>query len=406
MAGDFAGARERLNRVKAAQPTYPYVQSMLGYLDLREHRTDAAIAEIKAELEAHPDADIGITVLLAGAYTTKGDTREAISVLKKVEGRGDARVSRGLADLEHKSGDDEGSLRTLRAALAAHPEDRGVQTQLTETLVRLHRETEAASAAKAAMDGSDDPTVLNSNAYVLAEVKTELPLAETKARRAVDLLEEASARQSIDEVNNAAFQRTDSLVATWDTLGWIYFLEGRLKDAESLVAAAWFNQPNLVVGDHLAQIREALGQKTEALTLEELAVATDGAAGDEETMASVRKRMERLRSAGAKSMVGDARAALQRMRTFEVKRPANLKGWGTFRVELAGDGVRESALVQGAPTLKPMTEELKRTVIAGAVPKGSQARLVRDGVLSCSSGAAKCEFVLMPRSSLQAETVE
>ncbi len=405
-AGDWSGAREKLAKIKAARPGFPYVQSMMGFLDMRDHKVDEAIAEFKAELQAHPDADEEIVVLLAAAYSTKNDNRSALTLLQTYAGRGDVRVNGALAAVQKQMGDEAGALATLQATLAAHPEDRSLQTRLAEALQHMHRNTEAVAAAKAAMDGSDDPNTLNSNAYLLSELKAELPLAEKSARRAVELLETASSQSTVGEANSSAFQRTNVLVATWDTLGWIFFLEGKPSEAEPYLAAAWFNEPNLVVGDHLAQVQEALGKNSEALKLEELAMATDGAAKQTEVMASVKQRAERLRSSGAKSPGGDARAALQRMRTFAVKRPPDLKGWGTFRVQLASSGVRESNLVQGSPTLRPMTAELNGLEIGHAVPSGSKARLVRDGVLSCSSGATTCDFVLMPQSSLQAEAVE
>lgn len=278
LAGDWSGARAKLSTVKAAQADFPYVQSMLGYVDLHYGKIDDAIAEFKAELKAHPEADAEIVILLAGAYELKNESGEALTLLKSYAGRGDFRVSGALAAVQERMGDKTGALATLQTVSDAHPENRSLQTALAELLNRMHRPLEAVAAAKAAMDGSDDPNVLNSNAYLLAEAKAELPLAEMKARRAVDLLEEASAQSKVGEANSSAFRRADLLLATWDTLGWILFLEDKPTEAEPYLAAAWFNQPGLVGGDHLAQVQEALGHGAEALTIEELAMATDGAA--------------------------------------------------------------------------------------------------------------------------------
>ena len=56
-----------------------------------------------------------------------------------------------------------------------------------------------------------------------------------------------------------------SLIAYWDTLGWVHFGEGDLDKAEKYVAAAWELGHHGEVGDHLGQIYEKRGEKDLAL---------------------------------------------------------------------------------------------------------------------------------------------
>ena len=153
-------------------------------------------------------------------------------------------------------------------------------------------------------------------------------------------------------------------------------------------------------------MREALGKPSEALTVDELALATDHAADEPEEYAAVKASVDRLRKTGAHSTAGDGRQALQQMRMFRVKRPTGLKGWGTFRLQLAEGGVHDSDLVSGPPDLKPINPELRKLTIAQAVPPGSHGYLLRDAVVSCTSSGADCEFVLMPHAGLSAEGVQ
>ena len=46
-----------------------------------------------------------------------------------------------------------------------------------------------------------------------------------------------------------------SLVAAWDTLGWVHFRRGSLEKAEKFIAAAWLVGQHGEEGDHLAQCR-------------------------------------------------------------------------------------------------------------------------------------------------------
>ena len=56
-----------------------------------------------------------------------------------------------------------------------------------------------------------------------------------------------------------------SLIAYWDTLGWVYFARGDLAKAEKYVSAAWLLGEHGEVGDHLAQIYEKRGRKDRAI---------------------------------------------------------------------------------------------------------------------------------------------
>ena len=406
LAGDWDRARHDLDQARKQEPKAPYLLSMFGYVALHDRKPDEALTDFKAELREHPDANTSIVLLLATAYTQDKQEEEAIVALKSYGSRNDPAISLALAGMQSKLGRHAEAVATLEAAARTSPDDRRITGQMASELMKDHREIEAAAAAKAAMDGSDDPDVLNNNSYVLSELKMDLPLAEQGARQAIDLLEKSSAQRSLAEVNSKAFAESNQLTATWDTLGWILFEEGKPKDAEPYIAAAWFNNPNVTVGGHLGTVREALGQPSEALTVDELALATDHAADQTEVYAAVKASADRLRQAGAHSTVGDGRQALQAMRMFRVKRPAGLKGWGTFRLQLAEGGVHDSDLVSGPAELKPINPELKKLTLTQAVPPGSHGYLLRDAVVSCTSSGADCEFILMPHAGLVAEAVQ
>lgn len=406
-SGDWQAADDTLEKVRAQDPHAPYLMSMLGFKAMHDRKPDEAIADFKTELREHPDAKIDVALTLSRLYTYQKQYSEAVLLLKSYSSRNDARVSMMLAAVQAKMGSHADAVATLQAAASSHPDDHAVESRLASELLHAHRNTEAIAAAKAAMDGSDDPGILNDNSYILSQLMSDLPLAEKNARRAVELLEASSAKRSLAEANSKAFAEASELTATWDTLGWILFQEDRLKEAEPFIAAAWFNTPNITVGAHLAKVREALGQASEALAIYELATSTENASDSAEELAEVRHSIDRLRKAGTHSAVpGNAGQALQEMRMFRVKKPTGLKGWGTFRVQLGEGGIQESDLVTGPAAMRPVTPELKKLAIPHAVPPMSHARLLRDAVVSCTSEGPDCQFVFMPHAGLREEGVQ
>ena len=402
---DIAGEKATLLALQQKAPDTPYLLSMLGYVALRENQPDTAIDDLKKELAKHPDDNVSIPVLLANVYVWQKRFAEAVALLESYEPRNDVSVSLTLANAQRLNGDAAGAVATLQRASANHAENRPMMNAYANALHRVHRDVEAAAVAKAAMDESDDPGVLNDNSYLLAEMGTDFDVAEKNARKSIDMREADTARIAVTEANTAAFVASANLIAAYDTLAYVLLKEGKAAEAEPYQQAAWFGRQDITLGDHLALIQEARGHRDEALATDELALATSNAVNNKDDYGEVQASVDRLRKAGAQHKGGSATQSLQTLRTFQVHRLPDAKGWGTFRIQVGAGGVMESEMVNGSAAVKPMSAELKQLKMQGGVPPGSKAKLLRDGVLSCSAGQATCEFVLMPASGLGAEGV-
>ncbi len=399
--GDRVKESASLQKLKSVAPEYPYLMSMMGALAISDGHVDEGIEDLKLELKNHPNADDSIPLILAGAYVRQKRNNDAISLLKSYSDRNSARISTALAALQKSQNDDQGALETLQAASAAHPDDRMIKVQLANTFHQLHRESEAAAAAKSAMDGSDDPNIINDASYELAETKIDLPFAEKQSRHSVDLSEAASAGVTLQEANSNAFRRTDLLIASWDTLGWILFEEGKPTQAEPYLQAAWFHRSDMVAGNHLAQVLEAEGKASEALNVADLALSSESQ--DKDAKVEVRASIERLTKLRAHSTARNNVPSLQAMRTFHLDRPKDITGSAIVRFQLGDGGMKDCIQVSGDEAVKPLIAKLGALKMPAAVPPGSHALLIRDAVLNCSSLFSTCEFVLMPRSGLQLE---
>ena len=402
---DVKAERETLLQIKAQAPDTPYLWSMLGYLAMKQGQLSEGIEDVKHELKNHPEDHTNIPILLSNMYVQAKRYDDAIALLKTYDSRDDVSISNALSRAYLLKNEPAQAAEVLLRATEKHPENRGLKNGYASALHKAGHDTEAAEVSRKNLEGAEDPNELNSAAYVLAQIGTDLPLAETAARKAVSLLEDRTGTIHVTEANDAAFASTSLLLATYDTLAYILLREHRAAEAEPYQRAAWFARPDITVGDHLAQILEATGKPDEAATIDELALKTDNAFDmSQEDYGEVVRNLGRLQQAKSHSHAGSAIETLQAMRTFHVPRPGKVQGSGTFRVQLGAGGIVESDLVNGSPEVRQMSVELQKIPMKDALPPTSKAKLLRDGVLHCSTGAT-CEFVFMPNSGLWQEAV-
>ncbi len=307
-----------------------------------------------------------------------------------------------LASLQSNASDNNGALKTLETAADHNPDDRNIRVQLSQVLVDMKRMVEAAAASKSALDGTDDPMILNNAAYTLGETGIDLPIAEEAARKSVAKHEEKSAAITTETANSSAFSDADLLLASWDTLGWILFREGKFDEAEPFISAAWRADLIAEGGDHLAQVYEAQGHKDKALATYYLAQAAMNKNTAPGVHAHITESIERLLGAHTKPGPANSTQALQDLRTYKVPRPVGASGWGTFRLEITTAGVIESQQMSGEQRLASVKPAIDAMKFPGLVPPESKAHLLRSAVVSCSMGTT-CEVVLVPNGGLQTE---
>jgi len=241
---------------------------------------------------------------------------------------------------------------------------------------------------------------MNDSAYELADAGEDLPQTDTVTRKALEMMGTESQRWTLDENPQTLLAKGRMLVATWDTMGWIFYREGKLKEAEGYLNAAWRNGQSATIAEHLGELAVASGRKDEALSDYELGIATISqydmmgvkkAPGAEEK--KLQGRADALRKAGAKSTVHDAQVKLRELRTFPLGPAKGLDDVAEYRL-LLSDGKVVRAEKTGTKELEGGEERLKTAKVADLFPPESQANLVRTGMLNCHSGV--CELVLEP----------
>jgi transglutaminase-like putative cysteine protease/tetratricopeptide (TPR) repeat protein len=400
---DWVAARRYAEKAVAKFPEVAYSHSVQAYVDEHDKKYDEAIAGYKEELVSHPDDNSNIVRLLAGVYSKQKRYGEAVEVLKRYSNRKDLAIQWQLISVQNLNDQPDEALKTLRQTLEWKPDDKALQTEEARLLQLLHRNSEAAVAAKRALEGNNDPDMINSNAYFLAETRQDLPLAESSSRRSVEMFDRLNSTGVVDEANTRAFALSSGMVAAWDTLGDILLIEDKAKAAEAYIAASWFEAPDAAKGNHLSEVYERLGRKQDALLIAKLTSSLKRNPGDKDDLAAVEERQARLEKAGVKLPVGKP-ASLQEMRTFHLKNTAGVQGSGVVRAQLGGEGIHDATLVSGDESLKPLLNGLKSINIPPAVPPASPAHVLRDGVLYCGKGSKECEFVFMEHSGIAQES--
>lgn len=403
-AQDWGGARDALDQVKEKNPNQENLWSMYGFLaEVMDVDYPSAIADFRKELALHPDS--GAAVMgLADAQTKSGDSSGALKTLQAYYDahQDNARLAEYLANLETNADDKAGALKILEAATKQNPDDRYLRVQMSQTLVYLGRMEEAAAVAKSALDGSDDPGILNDGAYTLSETGLDLDIAEDASRKSIDKQEEKSAAFTTESANSSAFALSNVLIASWDTLGWILYRENKFDAALAMLLPAWRASLRAENGDHIGQLYEAEGKKKDAAEAYSLAQSALNKNSPPDVRRHITESLARLKSEGITPGAAVGTQALQDLRTYKIPRPNGAGGWGTFRLEVTTAGVIESQQMSGEAQIASAKPAIDAMKFPELLPPNSKAHLLRSAVVSCSMGKT-CDVVLVPDGGLQTE---
>jgi tetratricopeptide (TPR) repeat protein len=237
--------------------------------------------------------------------------------------------------------------------------------------------------------------VWNNIAYQLSLKKAHLDRARQYAESAVSATAAALRNLSLDRLTQQDLPLVSSLVAYWDTLGWVHFAEGDLDKAQKYVAAAWGIGHQGEVGDHLGQIYEKRGDKQ--LALETYALSMNGQRPAPET----RERLASLAGGDAKAdaAVKRYKDEMQHLSTIDLGK-ATQTGNADFFILLSGGAGQQATVdavkfISGDEKLKSYSESLRTADYHLTFPDNTPLKVLRRGTLSCSVTTGKCEFALI-----------
>ena len=267
---DFAAAEVTARRLIALDPKALGGPRQLAqvFFDQNAYQKAVALLEpiVTARLGAADAADLSSDTFrstyfdLATAYEKLRQFDKAITMLRqaRILSPTDPLVEVRLARSQEEAGDGDDAIKTLQAAVAKFPKEPAVKLSLASTLEREKKYNDAEKIFRQMI--AEDPQnsdALNSLGYMLAERGQKLD-------EAVGLLQ----RALVIEPGNGAYL---------DSLGWAYYKQNRLDQAEAPLKEAAAQLPTIsVIQDHLGDLLNKRGLFEEAIAAWQKALDGDG----------------------------------------------------------------------------------------------------------------------------------
>src|SRR5246500_1565442 len=394
--GDFTLAIQLLKRAVDVEPKNKYAWNNLGLAYLALRQGDNAVAAFKKALDVNPYDEFAYNNL-GRAYWQDRKYDDAVTAFhQQLENNPlDKFAHANLGALYAGWPKYDLAAPELEKAASLTPNDAGLQVSLGDAYLNLGQDDKALAAFDRATEISATPLVWNNIAYQLSLKNSHLDKAQQYAESAVASTAAGLRNLSLDQLNQRDLALVPSLIAYWDTLGWVYYAEGNLDKAEKYVSAAWSLGHHGEVGDHLGQIYEKRGDKDRALRT--YALSMNGLRPAPET----RGRLASLAGGDAKAEAAVARykEELQHLSTIDLGK-ATQTGNADFFILLSGGGgsvakVDSVKFVSGDEKLKSFSEALRTADYHITFPDDTPVKVFRRGTLSCSMTTRTCTLTLM-----------
>ncbi len=279
----------------------------------------------------------------------------------------------------------------LEAATKENPDSAGLQMSLGRAYLLSGNQEKAISVFNTALKLSPKAGMMkNDVGYELADANVKLPEALQYAKEAVQEQETASREVHLEKLEVDDLDHTRHLALTgtrWDGC----FRMGNLHEAETYLFAAFHLSQGATIADHLGQVYEQEHKLDAAIRMYRLALAQT--LHPPETQGRL-DHLVQTKTESDSSFQGGAE--LSQMRTTKVGRLVPGLAIAEFFFLFApGPKVVGVKFVSGSETLRTADKALAASAFNVPFPAGSDARLLRRGILGCypTTGCALVMFV-------------
>ncbi len=389
-ARKFKLAADLYQQVTEKDPKHPRAWNNLGRAYMAMMQLDKAIAAYKKALEVNAYDEYAWNNL-GSAYELQQDYEKAKDAYRKqIEINPlDQYAHANLGRLLLRDSQNEEAVKELERAYGIKPDDASSAQMLGEAYLNLGQEEKAMNSFNKALETSPTPMMWNNVAYVLAKSHKKLDKALEYAQSAVSTTETQLRNVPAEQAEWQGRAISASLGSYWDTLGWVYFAQGDMKNAEKYLLAAWQHSQHGEVADHLGQLYEKQGDKAKATDYYALAMAAP------EGVPETRKRLEAL--VGAKKvndLVAQKKKTLAAMRTMKVDLPQQEGSADVLLTFGNGGSVQQVQFLSGEKEFSPHSGAIKALQYPMAFPDGTQG-FVHKASVSCSKSAG-CSMTIQP----------
>jgi TonB family protein len=401
---DYVTSAQLYEQAVASDPKYTEAWNVLGWTYLQLHQFQKSEAALRKALELDPQARFA-HINLGWALEGLKKYEEAVAEYQKAiqidaeNGWLHASLGRTYVSLKQF----EKAIPELETAATITPNDPAVQFNLGRAYAKTGQPEKAGQALKHSEEL--EPTAERKNwvAYEMALDKLQLDLAEKYAYSAIEHAVSQTKSVSLDSLSNEDIRVPSSLGAYWDTLGWVKFQQGNIPDAEKYVRCAWQVRSIGEIGDHLGQIYEKEGRKSEAIQLYAMALLFP------QPMPETRGRLVALLGSDTDvdRLTKEARADFTRSRTIRVENSHAAEGTAEFWIQLVpGPKVSGVKFLAGDEALRPFSSDLQALTFPNAFPDAMEVRLLYKGRLTCLSSSHVCSFNFTQNGVQSPETTQ
>ena len=402
-SGDAARALGLFREAVRRDPQNQWAWNNLGRAHMLLNQLDSAAAAFRKQIEVNPYDQYAYNNL-GLALVRQGRREDALAAFQKqvevnpLDQYAHANLGRLLLEMHR----DVAAAQALEKAVSITPDDSALYRMLGTAYLHMDRADDALAAFERGLAVSASPAAWHNIASALAHAGVQLDRAEGYARQAVDATAATLRAVRADSVGMPERIAVATLGAYWDTLGWVYFAKGDFRQAERYVRAAWLMNFQGEVGDHLGQIQMRLGRRNDAVHT--YALAMNAIRPPDAT----RDRLQRLvGSQQVDRLIDAARTEFVSMRTVRLKTPLFADVAGEVQLIFgAGARVESVRVVRGAPAqLETLRDAIRSATYPVALPDTTPLKIVRRGVVTCSTPSGACVLVLFPADQLEMRAI-
>jgi transglutaminase-like putative cysteine protease/tetratricopeptide (TPR) repeat protein len=403
-------ALETTNQALKLNPNSMYAWEMAAALHMDMRETDQAIAAARKAVKSAP-ADLRACEMLSRMLRAARMQDEVVPVWRDFVQR-NPKDPNGHANLASALMGEKkylGAIPEIQAASRLDSKQWHYNIMLGDALVQTGNKTAAVSAFEKVVSQSNTPEALNDAGYYMADAGMNLPEAEHWAIQAVQAKEARTSNIALASLSKDDLRQMPLLSAYWDTLGWVYFREGKLVEARKYAAASFALDQRSIVADHMGQIDAKLGHRSAAIREEAVAVSLFWQLGVvrsspaspkfDPAATGARGRLSHLvkTKAAFASALSKTSDELSASRTFRVSKAGLRPGTADFYVLFSpGATAAEVKFISGTDSLRAAAHRIATLKYYLSFPGKGPAKAVRRGALTCSKAIPTCDFVLYP----------
>lgn len=395
---DYQEAVELLKLSAARNPHDGAVLNQLGRSYMNLNQVSQAIPEFRKAIEADPDSGSAYNNL-GFALTRERKYDEAIPLFRKqIEinpGALSARQNLGQLYLQTKEYDKAATELELVAQKA--PNNEVVATYLGTAYAMSHQPEKAMKAFEHALELSPRAPTRNDVAYGMAQANMNLDRAESLVRSAISEVGGKTNTIDLTALSDSDASRMCELAEYWDTLGWVKFQAGDLRQAEKYVGAAWSLCELTDIGDHLGQIYEKDGRKAAAI------IQYEAALGKQWPAPETRARLAALLPSGANldAAISASNTTRSADTAIRFENSGHVQGSeGVWLLLKPGPTVNDVRFLVGNDDLASTASSIRAVSFPDMFPDRTEVTLLRRASVMCSNQSSECRISLTPADSV------